>query len=120
MKELTEAEKQVTTETRKLLVSLDEKQKNVFKIEKSASDLQIILGVKQIEKCVAINDMCLHSLVNSDSLNQTKLAYKIDTGLKTITASIQRFGEVVVESKPCETNFVRKKEKQAQMMVADI
>jgi hypothetical protein len=47
MKELTEAEKQVTEETRELLVSLDEKQKellvyqrNVLNIEKSASDLQ--------------------------------------------------------------------------------
>ena len=67
-----------------------------------------------------MNNTCLHSLVNSDSLNQTNLSYKIDTGLKTITTSIHRFGEVVVESKPCETNFVRKKEKQAQMMVADI
>jgi hypothetical protein len=42
------------------------------------------------------------------------------SGLKTIVTSIQRFGEVVVESKPCETNFVRENEKQAQMMVADI
>jgi len=62
--------------------------------------------------------MCLHLLVNSDNLNQTKLAYKIDTGLKTITTSIQTFGEVVVESMPCELIFVRKKDKQAQMMVA--
>ena len=113
MKELTEAKNQVTEETRELQVSLDEKQKelleyqrNVFNIEKSASDLQTFLGVKQIDKGVEINDMCLHSLVNSDSLSQTKLAYKIDTGLKIITASIQKFGKVVIESKPCETNFV--------------
>jgi hypothetical protein len=64
-------------------------------------------------------DTCLQSLVNSDSLNQTKLTYKIDTGLKNIITSIQKFAEVVVESKPCEMNFVRKKDKQAQMMVAE-
>jgi hypothetical protein len=46
----------------------------------------------------------------------TKLAYKIDTGLKTIVTSIQKFGKVVVESKPCELTFARKKEKQAQMI----
>jgi uncharacterized membrane protein len=63
MKELTEAGKQVTEETREILVSLDEKQKelleyqrNVLNIEKSASDLQTFLGVKQIEKGVEIND----------------------------------------------------------------
>jgi hypothetical protein len=62
----------------------------------------------------------LQSLVNSDSLNQTKLTYKIDTGLKNITTSIQKFAEVVVESKPWEMVFVRRKNKQAQMMVAEL
>jgi hypothetical protein len=40
--------------------------------------------------------------------------------LKTITTSIQKFGEVIVESKPCELTFARKKDKQAQLMVADL
>jgi hypothetical protein len=127
MKELTEAEKQITEETRELLVSLDEKQKelteyqtNIVSIKKYASDLQTCLAVRQIEKDVETKDMCLQSLVNSESLNQTKLSYKIDTGLKTVATSILQFGEVVVESKPCEFNFLRKKDKQAQMMVADL
>jgi len=127
MKELTEAEKHVTAETHALLVSLEEKQKelteyqtHVVNIKKYASDLQTFLAVKQIEKDVETQDTCLQSLVKSDSLNQTKLAYKIDTDLKTITTSIQKFGEVVVESKLCELTFVRKKEKQAQMMVANL
>jgi hypothetical protein len=63
-----------------------------------ASDLQTLLAVKEIEKDVETHDTCLQSIVNSDRLNQTKLAYKIDTGLKTIVTSIQKFGKVVVES----------------------
>jgi hypothetical protein len=127
MKQLTEAEKRATDETRELLVSLDEKQKelteyqtNVVNIRKYASDLQTFLALKQIEKDVETQDTCLHSLVNSDSLNQAKLSYKIESGLKTIATNIQKFGEVVVESKPCEMNLVRKKDKQAQMMVASL
>ena len=127
MKELIELEKQITEETRELLVSLDEKQKklieyqtNIVNIKKYASDLQTFIAVKQIEKEVETQDTCLQSLVNSDSLNQTKLTYKIDTGLKNITTSIQKFAEVVVESKPCEIMFIRSKDKQAQMMVADL
>ena len=127
MKELSEAEKQVTDETRELLTSLDEKQKeltkyqtNIVNIKKYASDLQTYLALRKIEKEVETHDRCLQLLVNSDSLNQTKLAYKIDTSLTTIVTSIQKFGEVVVESKPCEMTFPRKKDKQAQMMVADI
>jgi hypothetical protein len=64
MKELTEAEKQVTTETHELLVSLDEKQKelteyqtNIVNMKKNASDLQTFIAVKQIEKEVVSTDM---------------------------------------------------------------
>ena len=125
--ELTEAEKKVTDATRDLMVSLDEKQNelteyqtNVINIEKYASDLQTYLSVKQIEKVVETHATCLQALVKSDSLNQTNLSYKINSCLKTIATSIKKFGEVVVESKPCELAFVRKKDKQAQMMVADL
>ena len=125
--ELDEAEKQVTDETRELLVSLDEKQKelaeyqtNIVHIKKYASDLHTFIAVKQIEKEVETQDTSLRSLVNSNSLNQTKLTCKIDTGLKNISTSIEKFAEVVVESKPCEMVFVRRKDKQAQIMVADL
>ena len=127
MTELDESEKQVTDKTRELLVSLDEKQKelteyqtNIVHIKKYASDLQTFIAVKQIEKEVETQDTCLQSLINSDSLNQTKLTYKIDTGLNNITTSIQKFAEVMVEAKPCEMVFVRRKDKQAQMTVAEL
>jgi len=127
MTELDEAEIQVTDETRELLISLDEKEKeltkhqtNIVNMKKNASDLQTFIAIKQIVKEVETQNTCLQSLVNSDSLNQTKLSYKIDTGLKNITTSIQKFAEVVVESKRCEMTFVRKKDKQAQMMVAEL
>ena len=127
MTELDEAEKQVTDETRELLVSLDEKQKelteyqtNIVNIKKYASDLQTFIAVKQIEKQVDPQDTYLHALVNSDILNQTKLSYKIDTGLKNITTNIHKFAEVVVEAKPCEMVFVRSKDKQAQMTVVEL
>jgi sugar lactone lactonase YvrE len=127
LKDLTEAEKQITHETHELQVSLDEKQKklseyqtNIINIEKYASDLQTFLAVKQIEKDVETQDTCLQSLVNSDSISQSKLTYKIDSGLKNITTSIQKFAEVVVESKPCQMFFVRRKDKQAQMMVTEL
>jgi F0F1-type ATP synthase membrane subunit b/b' len=67
--ELTEAEKHVSDETGELLVSLDEKQKelteyqtNAVNIKKYASDLQTFLALKQIEKDVETQDTCLQSL----------------------------------------------------------
>ena len=127
MKKLTETEKQITDEARDIMVSLDEKQKelteyqtNIVNIKRYASDLQTYMAVKQIEKEVETHDTCLQVLVNSDSLSQVRLSYRLEAGLKTITTSIQRFGEVVVESKPCQLTIARKKDKQAQMLVADL
>jgi hypothetical protein len=54
-------------------------QTNIVNIKKYASDLQTLLAVRQIEKDVETQDMGLQALVNSDSLNQTKLACKIDS-----------------------------------------
>ena len=127
MKELTEEENLKTEETRELMASLDktqqeltEYQTNMVSINKYASDLQTYIAVEKIEKGVETHDTFLQSLSNSENINQTKLSYRIDTGLKTITTSIQKFGEVVVESIPCELTFTRKKNRQAQMMVAEI
>jgi hypothetical protein len=109
------------------MVFLDEKQKelseyktNMVNIKQYASDLQTFLALKQIGSDVEAKDTCLHALVNSDSLKQTKISCNIDTSLKNLTTSIQSLGEVVVESKPCELTLVRKKDKQAQIMVADL
>ena len=76
---MTEAEKQVTDETRELIVSLDEKQTklteyqpNIVNISKYASDLHTCLAVKQIEKDVETQDTCIQTIVKGGSLNQTK------------------------------------------------
>jgi hypothetical protein len=127
MKEFTEVEIKITEETRELLVSLDKKQKeltehqtNIVNIKKHASDLQTYLAMRKIEQEVETYDTRLQALVKSDKLNSSKLSYKIDTGLTTIATSIKKFGEVVVESKSSEMIIIRKKDKQAQMMVADL
>jgi hypothetical protein len=120
LNELTEAVTIVTRQTSELMVSLDEKQKelseyktNMVHINQYASNLQTFLALKQKGSDVEAQDTCLHALVNSDSLKQTQISCNIDTSLKNLTTSIQSFGEVVVESKPCELTLVRKKDKQA-------
>jgi hypothetical protein len=127
LNELTEAVSIVTSHTSELMVSLDESQKelseyktNMVNLKQYASDLQTFLALKQIGTDVEAQDTCLHALVNSDSLEQTIITCIIDTSLKTLTTSIQGFGEVVVESKLCELILVIKEDKQAQTMVADL
>ena len=99
---------------------MTEYQTNVVNIKKYASDLHTYLTVKQIKKEVETHNTCLESLIKSDIIYQTKLTCKIDSGLKTIATNIQKFGEAVVEWKPCDVLIVRKKDKQAQMIVAEL
>ena len=113
LNELTEAVSIVTSHTSELMVSLDDKQKelNEYKtdmvnLKQYASDLQTFLALKQIGSDVEAQDTCVHVLVNSDSLKQSKISCNIDASLKNLTTSIQSFGEVVVESKPCELTLV--------------
>ena len=127
MKELTETETKISGKTSALLSSLDETEKdlteyqtNVVIIKQYASELQIFLAMKKIDSGIETHDTSLHALVHSDSLNQTKLSCKIEKRLKNIITSIETFGEVVVESKPCELSLVRRIDKQAQMMVAEL
>ena len=127
LNELTEDETIVTRRTSALVVSLDEKQNelneyktNMVNIKQYASELQTFLALKQIGSDVEAQDTCLDALVNSDSLKQTKISCNINTNLKNLTTSIQSFGEVVIESTPCELTLIRKKDKQAQIMVADL
>ena len=89
-------------------------------VKQYASELQTFLALKQIGSDVEAQDTCLHALVNSDSLKQSKISCNINTNLKNLTTSIQSFAEVVVESTPCELTLIRKKDKQAQIIVADL
>jgi len=127
MKELTKEETKIIEKTCELLSSLDEREKalieyqaNVANIKQYASDLQTFLAMKQIESGIETHDTSLQALVNSDSLTQTKLSCKIDRRLKNVITNIETFGEVVVESIPCELSFAKRKDKQAQMMVPDL
>jgi hypothetical protein len=70
-----------------------------------------------------IVDFCSHFLyfiLNYSCLFFNSTGVGLDTALKNITTSIQKFAEVVVEAKPCEMVFVRSNDKQAQIMVAEL
>jgi hypothetical protein len=79
---------------------------NMVNIKQYASELQTFLALKQIVSDVEAQDTCLHALVNSDSLKQTKVSCNINTNLKNLTTSIQSFGEMVVEHPVMFSPFV--------------
>jgi hypothetical protein len=75
----------------------DEKQKelseyktNMVNIKQYASDLQTFLALKQIGSEVEVQDTCLHALVNSDNLKQTKISCNIVNSLSRSSCNLSR------------------------------
>ncbi|CAC5357682.1 unnamed protein product [Mytilus coruscus] len=79
-----------------------------------ASELHAFLFIKQIEKDIAVEE----SVIKTDVLNQTKISCEINKSLQQLTAIIQKFGEINVSSDPCGLSIQKRKDRQAQIMVA--
>ncbi|XP_052065992.1 uncharacterized protein LOC127705684 isoform X2 [Mytilus californianus] len=73
--------------------------------------------MKQIERDVATKEDFIQSINKSCSLSHTRFFCKIDTYLKNLVNNVNRFGEVVTETKPNDIPFVRQMDKQAQLMI---
>lgn len=94
---------------------ITECQKGILTIKQHATDLQLFLSLKQIEEDVYNKDKFLQSLVEDEK--QYSLSYNINTSIHKFISDIRSFGEVRVESKCCDKVLIKKKAKQAQMMV---
>ncbi|XP_071121518.1 putative autophagy-related protein 11 [Mytilus edulis] len=124
MKQLYGLEEKENSKICQLLSSLDKNQKEIAEcqtkignIKTHATDLQMLLSMRQIEKDVYSKEKFLQSLVEGEHLKMTFLSYKINTSIQNIMSNIISFGEVHMESKSCDILLIKKKEKQAQMMV---
>ncbi|XP_063399391.1 uncharacterized protein LOC134684028 [Mytilus trossulus] len=127
MKQLYAIEEKENSKICQLLSSLEKTQKEIAEcqtkignIKTHATDLQMFLSMKQIEKDVDTKDKFLQSLVEGDTMKQISLSYKINTSIQNIMTDILGFGEVRIEPKSCDIVLIKKKTKQAQYMVPPV
>ena len=95
-------------------------QDNLQNIKTHATDLQTFLGLKQIEHEITKNERFVQSLIDHQKVSKTTLHCKINQTLQTLTTDVHCFGEVTTSITPCDITLVRRKDKQAQMMVAGV
>ena len=93
-------------------------QDNLQNIKTHATDLQTFLGLKQIEHEITKNERFVQSLIDNQKVFKTTLHCKINQTLQTLTTDVHCFGDVTTSITPCDITLVRRKDKQAQMMVA--
>jgi hypothetical protein len=95
-------------------------QDNFQNIKTHATDLQTFLGLKQLENEITKNERFVQSLIDDQKVSKTMLHCKINQTLQTLTTDVHCFGEVTTSITPCDITLVRRKDKQAQMMVAGV
>ncbi|XP_071121594.1 uncharacterized protein [Mytilus edulis] len=122
MKQLIELEEKENSKICQLMASLEKKEKEIgecqnslLNIKKHATDLQMFLSIKQIEEDIYSKDKKLQALV--EGKEQYTLSYQINTSIQNIISDIRSFGEVRIESKPCDIVLIKKKARQAQLMI---
>ncbi|CAC5407915.1 unnamed protein product [Mytilus coruscus] len=122
LKDLKRREEKESNKIRRLLKSLKDKeneitehQANIANIKQYASELQIFLALKHIEKDVSVVEKFI---VKSDGANQIGLSWKINPSLQGMISAIQKFGDVMVTVDLCNIPILKHKDRQAQPMVA--
>ncbi|XP_071181378.1 kinesin heavy chain-like [Mytilus edulis] len=125
MGELKTVEERESNKIRQLLSSLIQKEKEIFEYQghfentkQYASEYQSFLTLKQIEKYVANEDHFIQSIIKEEHANQIDITCSVDTSLQTFTASMKKFGDVLVNSSPCNITILKRKFQQAQIIVA--
>ena len=127
MTKLQEADDSAKGQIMELMATLAEHEKEILEcqdnlqnIKAHATDLQTFLGLKQIEHEITKNERFVQSLIDNQKVFKTTLHCKINQTLHTLTTDVHCFGEVTTPITPCDVTLVRRKDKQAQMMVAGV
>ncbi|CAC5357119.1 unnamed protein product [Mytilus coruscus] len=125
MKELMAAEQTESRKLQKLLATLKTKeteiteyQTNICNIKQHASELQTFMAIKHIEKDLKVEEKFIRSIAESDITNQVNISYQVNNSLQQITDSLQKFGEIDVSSELFDFPIQKRKDRQAQIIVA--
>jgi hypothetical protein len=123
LKELYDAEDKIKSQIDNLLKQLAEESKTVEGIQSDitavkeyASDLQIFLGSKTIEKEVKKEEKYIMALSEDGCLQQLSLKCRIDNRIRDKMSTMTSFGSVSIKTSPPSVVIQTMKSKQAQIM----
>lgn len=100
--------------------SLDEKQRKLHEcqidlvnIKKYASDVRLLLSMKQIEKHMVKNEEFIQSMIDSEGLYQAVLVLKATIDTENVIAGMPFIGKVGVSYSPSLVDITKKKRKSS-------
>lgn len=88
-------------------------------IKQYASDIQAFLGMREIQKKITKNEKCIESMVN-EKIEKVDLEYTIDAQIQDFLINVKTFGSFKIRNSPNDCiEFVRKKDRQAQILTSE-
>jgi hypothetical protein len=126
-REFMEVEVKTNNGIQELLTTLQRKEEdihqsqiNIENIKKYASELQALLGLKQIQGISMKNETYIQSLVEDDSFKETQLRFKADDQILNLLDNVNSFGKIIIERKSSDVDIETYKQNQAQQRVVSI
>jgi hypothetical protein len=96
---------------------LDHLNEDFNKMKQFATDLQILVCLKSIEKTTAEETKYLLDLTENGELNETHLELNITSPLKAIMSEVKSFGNIAVKTTPSTLQLTVGREGRAQIPV---
>ncbi|VDI03120.1 Hypothetical predicted protein [Mytilus galloprovincialis] len=122
---LQDAESECSQQIKEVIKSLNEVESeisnldNILKgIKQHASELQVYLATREIEKQISDKENRLTSMMENKHFDDLSVSSEIDTKITNILSDVKMFGTVSMETVPTNEKLINRKSRQAQIITA--
>ncbi|CAC5374948.1 unnamed protein product [Mytilus coruscus] len=124
LKDLEIEHSKLRSEMETLLLEVDKRAKQIRKLQKEfsnmtkyATELQIYVGLKEIEKITSQEGNYIEDLKCGSDLNERNLHMTTSLALSSFLHDVKSFGEITVDTRPCNVQANVGRKDQAQYLV---
>ncbi|XP_052085866.1 uncharacterized protein LOC127723334 [Mytilus californianus] len=124
LKDLEIEHSKLRSEIETLLLEVDKRAKQIRELQneflnmtKYATELQTYVGLNEIEKITSQEENYIEDLKRGSDLNERNLHVVTSTALASILHDVKLFGEITVDTRPCNVHANAGRKDQAQYLV---
>ncbi|XP_063426830.1 uncharacterized protein LOC134710405 [Mytilus trossulus] len=97
-------------------LQIDQQQDVFFKMKKYANELQLYVGLREIEKSVSEARQYIDDLPTRGYLNEQNIEVDISSTIKSILEDVKIFGKICISARPCTLQLKAGRRDQAQYL----
>lgn len=87
-------------------------------IKQHASELQVFLATREIEKQVSEKEKSLNAMMENKLFDNLTVSLEIDKKIENILSNVKMFGTLSIETVPANEKLINRKSRQAQILTS--